>query len=150
MNTNRAACVGVFVLIGLLCVAYMTIKLGRMEFFSEEGFELKARFTNVSGLRVGADIEMAGVPVGKIAAINLQRTETETVAMVTLRFDQDLQLPDDTIASVRTAGLIGDKFIEVAPGGSMDILQAGDTISDTEPAVDLGALISKYAFGSVK
>ena len=146
MDSKRSAAVGVFVLVGLLCVAYMTIKLGKMEVFSDEGFELKASFTNVSGLRVGADIEMAGVPVGKVAAIELVRSETQTTAMVTLRFERDLQLPDDTIASVRTAGLIGDKFIDVAPGGSMDILEAGDT----EPALDLGSLIGKYAFGGVK
>lgn len=150
MESKRSAAVGVFVLVGLLCVAYMTIKLGKMEVFSDEGFELKASFTNVSGLRVGADIEMAGVPVGKVAAIELVRSETQTTAMVTLRFERDLQLPDDTIASVRTAGLIGDKFIDVAPGGSMDILEAGDTIVDTEPALDLGSLIGKYAFGGVK
>ncbi len=150
MNTSRSAAVGFFVLIGLICVGYMTVKLGRMELFSSQGFELKASFTSVSGLRVGADIEMAGVPVGKVAAIDLKRTDKETSAIVTLRFNQDLSLPDDTIASVRTAGLIGDKFIEVAPGGSAEILQAGDTITDTEPSVDLGSLISKYAFGSVK
>ncbi len=150
MNTPRNVAVGVFVLIGLLCVSYMTVKLGRMEFFSDKGFELNARFTNVSGLRVGADIEVAGVSVGKVSAIRLQRSETETTAVVTLRFNEDLQLPDDTIASVRTAGLIGDKFIDVTPGGSADILKAGDSIMDTEPAIDLGALISKYAFGSVK
>lgn len=149
MNSNsRATAVGVFVLIGLLCLAYMTIKLGKMEFFSNEGFELQAVFTNVSGLRVGADIEMAGIPVGHVSKISLRRTDT--TAIVTLRFNQDLKLPDDTIASVKTAGLIGDKFIAVAPGGSPDILKAGDEITDTEPSIDLGSLISKYAFGEVK
>lgn len=150
MNSTRTIAVGFFVLVGLLCVAYMTIKLGKMELFSDEGFELSASFTNVSGLRVGADVELAGVPVGKVSAIRLERTETHTAALVTLRFNEDLKLPDDTIASVRTSGLIGDKYIDVAPGGSMDILGAGDTISDTEPAVDLGSLIGKYAFGGVK
>ncbi len=150
MNITRHMAVGLFVLAGLLCVAYLTVRLGRMELFGDEGFVLKARFANVSGLRVGADIEMAGVPVGKVADIALSRTETETMALVTLRLDRDLELPDDTIASVKTSGLIGDKFIEVAPGGSSDILRPGDTITDTEPAVDLGALIGKYAFGGVK
>lgn len=103
MNSNsRATAVGVFVLIGLLCLAYMTIKLGKMEFFSNEGFELQAVFTNVSGLRVGADIEMAGIPVGHVSKISLRRTDTDTTAIVTLRFNQDLKLPDDTIASVKT------------------------------------------------
>ena len=150
MNSTRTIAVGFFVLVGFLCVAYMTIKLGKMELFSREGFELNASFTNVSGLRVGADIELAGVPVGKVAAIRLDRTETQTAALVTLRFNEDMKLPDDTIASVRTSGLIGDKYIDVAPGGSMDILKAGDTITDTEPALDLGSLIGKYAFGGVK
>ena len=87
MNSNsRATAVGVFVLIGLLCLAYMTIKLGKMEFFSNEGFELQAVFTNVSGLRVGADIEMAGIPVGHVSKISLRRTDTDTTAIVTLRF----------------------------------------------------------------
>ncbi|MDO4839499.1 MAG: MlaD family protein, partial [Desulfovibrionaceae bacterium] len=102
------------------------------------------------GLRVGADIEVAGVPVGKVSAIDLKRTDQETSAIVTLHFNQDMTLSDDTIASVRTSGLIGDKFIDLAPGGSPDLLKAGDTITDTEPAVDIGMLISKYAFGSVK
>ncbi len=150
MNTSRSIAVGIFVLIGLICVGYMTIKLGRMELFSSQGFELKASFTSVSGLRVGADIEVAGVPVGKVSAIDLKRTDQETSAIVTLRLNQDMKLSDDTIASVRTSGLIGDKFIDLAPGGSPDLLKAGDTITDTEPAVDIGMLISKYAFGSVK
>lgn len=150
MNSTRATAVGLFVLVGLVCVAYMTIQLGRMNFFANDGFELTASFTNVSGLRVGADIEMAGVPVGRVSAIKLQRTDTNTDALVTLHFDRNPELPDDTIASVKTAGLIGDKFIAVAPGESSDILSAGANISDTEPALDLGSLISKYAFGDVK
>lgn len=150
MNNTRATAVGVFVLIGLLCVAYMTVKLGKMEVFTKEGFIVTASFTNVSGLRVGADIEVAGIPVGHVAAIDLQRTETDTLAVVTLRFEKDLQLPDDTMASVKTAGLIGDKYIAVTPGGSSELLGPGDSIIDTEPALDLGSLISKYAFGEVK
>ena len=150
MNSTRATTVGLFVLIGLLCVAYMTIKLGKMELFSGDGFEVTASFTNVSGLRVGADIEIAGVPVGNVSGIQLHRTDTDTLAIVTLRFNTDPQLPDDTMASVRTAGLIGDKFIEITPGGSSEILGAGDSILDTEPAMDIGSLISKYAFGEVK
>ena len=149
-SSTRATAVGVFVLIGLLCVAYMTVKLGKLELFTGDGFELTARFTNVSGLRVGADVEMAGIPVGHVQSIVLHRTETDTLAVVTMRFERDLKIPDDTIASVKTAGLIGDKFIAVTPGGSPDILPRGGEISDTEPAVDLGSLISKYAFGDVK
>ena len=71
MSGIRETAVGVFVLIGLLCVGYLTIKLGRMELFSQKGFEMSARFDSVSGLRVGADVELAGVPVGRVTAIRL-------------------------------------------------------------------------------
>ena len=91
-SSTRATAVGVFVFIGLLCIAYMTVKLGKMELFASDGFELTARFTNISGLRVGADVEMAGIPVGRVQSIALHRTETDTLAVVTMRFDRDLKL----------------------------------------------------------
>ena len=150
MNTVRETAVGLFVLIGLLCVAYLTIKLGKMEVFTGQGYELNASFDSVSGLRVGADIEMAGVPVGKVTSVRLDPDPMSNQAVVRLRFDKDLHLSDDSIASVRTSGLIGDKFISISRGGSEHMLAPGDTITETESAVDLGSLISKYAFGGVK
>ncbi len=150
MNTVRETAVGLFVLIGLLCVAYLTIKLGKMEVFTGPGYELNASFDSVSGLRVGADIKMAGVPVGKVTGIRLDPDPMRNQAVVRLRFDKDLHLSDDSIASVRTSGLIGDKFISISRGGSEHMLAPGDTITETESAVDLGSLISKYAFGGVK
>ena len=74
MSTVRETAVGLFVLFGLVCVAYLTIKLGKMEVFSQQGFELSANFDSVSGLRVGADVEMAGVPVGRVISIGLDQT----------------------------------------------------------------------------
>ena len=133
MNSFRQTAVGIFVLLGLVCVAYLTIKLGKMEVFDSKGFELVANFNSVSGLRVGADVEMAGVPVGRVVLI----------------LDKDLQLPADTIASVKTSGLIGDKYVNLTAGGSEDILASGDTLEETESAVDIESLISKYALGGV-
>ena len=150
MNTVRETAVGLFVLIGLLCVAYLTIKLGKMEVFTGPGYELNASFDSVSGLRVGADIEMAGVPVGKVTGIRLDPDPMRNQAVVRLRFDKDLHLSDDSIASVRTSGLIGDKFISISRGGSEHTLAPGDTITETESSVDLGTLIGKYSFGGVK
>ena len=150
MNSFRQTAVGIFVLLGLVCVAYLTIKLGKMEVFTGPGYELNASFDSVSGLRVGADIEMAGVPVGKVTSIRLDPDPMRNQAVVRLRFDKDLHLSDDSIASVRTSGLIGDKFISISRGGSEHMLAPGDTITETESAVDLGSLISKYAFGGVK
>ena len=119
--------VGIFVLIGLVCVGYLTIQLGKMKLLGDDHYFLNARFLSVSGLKAGAQVEIAGVEVGQV----------------------DVILSDDVIASVKTSGLIGDKFIKLSPGGSDDILEPGDTITDTESALDIEELISKYAFGDV-
>lgn len=149
MNSFRQTAVGIFVLLGLVCVAYLTIKLGRMELFEQDGFALTARFNSVSGLRVGADVEMAGVPVGRVTAIALDSDPTRRQALVHLMLDTDLKLSTDTIASVKTSGLIGDKYVSLTPGGADEILASGDMIEETESAVDLESLIGKYAFGGV-
>ena len=140
--------VGVFVLIGLLCVGYLTIKLGQMELLGDDYYLVNARFDNVSGLRAGAQVEMAGVRIGQVDSITLDR---ETLfAVVGLKIQNNIQLSDDVIASVKTSGLIGDKFIKISPGGSEEILHNGDTITETESSLDIEDLISKYAFGSVE
>ena len=139
--------VGIFVLIGLVCVGYLTIRLGKMEVFEDEHYYLNARFQSVSGLKAGANIEIAGVPVGKVHSISLDLKEH--VALVQLKLKKDVVLTDDVIASVKTAGLIGDKYIKLSPGGSGEVLKPGDTILETESALDIEEIISKYAFGGV-
>ncbi len=140
--------VGIFVLIGILCVGYLTVKLGRMEWFGEGYYPLKARFTSVTGLKTGTEVQMAGVSVGRVSEISLD--PELKIALVTLQIRNDLELAEDVIASVKTAGLIGDKYVSLTPGGAMDMLKAGDTIVETESAVDIEALVSKYVFGSVE
>ena len=140
--------VGIFVLIGLVCVGYLVIKLGKMEIFGNDHYNVKARFTSVSGLRPGAPVEMAGVQIGDVREITLD--EEDMVAAVTFRIKEGIRLSDDVIASVKTSGLIGDKYIDISPGGSEDFIEDGGVIVNTEPAVDIGDLIGKYAFGSVK
>ena len=147
MNASREIAVGIFVLLGLLCTAYLTVKLGRMEVLRSEGYELAARFNSVAGLRVGADVELAGVPVGRVAGINLDVKTSQ--AVVTLRLRKDLRLSEDTIASVKTSGLIGDKYINLAPGGAEQYIAPGGEINETESAVDIESLLGKYAFGGV-
>jgi phospholipid/cholesterol/gamma-HCH transport system substrate-binding protein len=139
--------VGIFVLIGLVCVGYLTIRLGKMEVFEDEYYFLNARFQSVTGLKAGANVEIAGVPVGKVDSISLDLKEQ--VALVQLKLKKDVVLTDDAIASVKTAGLIGDKYIKLSPGGSGEILKPGDTILETESALDIEEIISKYAFGGV-
>jgi phospholipid/cholesterol/gamma-HCH transport system substrate-binding protein len=101
----------------------------------------------VTGLRVGADVEISGVPVGKVSGINLD--QMDNVAVVSLRLRPDVELSEDTIASVKTSGLIGDKYVKLSPGGAMDLLKEGDEILETESALDIEELISKYVFGKV-
>lgn len=144
---SRETAVGIFVLLGLLCVAYLTVKLGRMELMSDKGYTVEARFASVSGLRSGAEVEIAGVSVGRVRSISLE-TDSQ-MALVSLQINNDVELSDDVIASVKTAGLIGDKYIQLSPGGSPDMLADGDEISETESSVDIEELISKYVFGGV-
>jgi phospholipid/cholesterol/gamma-HCH transport system substrate-binding protein len=140
--------VGVFVLVGILCVGYLTIKLGKMEILGDNHYELSARFDSVSGLKSGSEVEIAGVKVGQVERITLDIESMMAIAHLKIR--KDIELSDDVIAAVKTAGLIGDKYISLIPGGSPDILQPGDTIIETESALDIEALVSKYVFGDVE
>lgn len=139
--------VGVFVLICILCVGYLTIRLGKLELMGGNYYTLSARFQSVSGLKAGAQVEMAGVQIGQVDSVDLD--PDEQVAIIKLRIKKDIHLTDDVIASVKTSGLIGDKFVNLSPGGSDDILKSGDTITETESALDLEELISKYVFGKL-
>lgn len=147
MTFAKESIVGVFVVLGLVCVSYLTIKLGRMEVFDSSGYTVTARFSSVTGLRMGASVEIAGVAVGRVTSIRL---DPETfMAEVDLRINDGVSLGDDVMASVKTSGLIGDKYISLAPGGSDTPLKDGDTITDTESALDLESLIGKVVFGGV-
>ncbi|MEW6670981.1 MAG: outer membrane lipid asymmetry maintenance protein MlaD [Thermodesulfobacteriota bacterium] len=139
--------VGIFVLIGIICVGYLTIQLGKMEWIGDNYYSLYARFRSVTGLKTGTEVEIAGVQIGMVDSITLDRERK--VALVKLKIRKDVVLTDDVIASVKTAGLIGDKYIRLSPGGSDKVLKPGDFITETESAVDLEELISKYVFGKV-
>lgn len=139
---------GLFVLLGLVVVTYLAISLGGLKLSKPETYELRARFSNVSGLNVGSAVRIAGVPVGEVTAIELDRVQM--VAIITMRLPADIELDDDTIAAVRTNGLIGDKSVLLRPGGSGVPLAPGDLIVDTESSVDIEGLISRFAFGDVE
>ena len=139
--------VGIFVLIGLLCVGYLTIQLGKMELFSNKGYTLTARFSSTTGLRSGANVEIAGVNVGRVVKIELDQ---EYNSVVHLRLRDGVRVPDDTGASIKTSGLIGDKYISLTPGGAGEMLADQGELTETHPPLDIEELISKYVFGSVK
>jgi phospholipid/cholesterol/gamma-HCH transport system substrate-binding protein len=137
--------VGVFLVIGILCLAYLSIKVARKELFTAGGYEVQAVFSNCSGIKPGSPVMIAGVEVGRVKSITLQDYEAK-VAMI---IQSGITLQRDAIASIRTKGLIGEKFIDVSPGGDPQKIQPGGFIHDTEPAMDLEGLISKYVHGSL-
>ena len=148
-NYTRDTFAGIFVIIGLLCVAYLTVKLGKMELTGGNDYTVYARFSSIGGLRVGAGVEIAGVSVGKVSAIELEQNDEGSLAVVTIKVKNGVELTDTCIASIKTAGLIGDKYVSLSPGGSIDLLENGAEITDTESALDIEALIKNYVFGKV-
>lgn len=135
--------VGVFVLVGILCLGYLTIRLGKVEVLGSKGYIVYADFASVAGLKVGDPVEIAGVKIGKVESVEL----ADGRARLGLKIDPDVKLQDDVIASVRARGLIGDKFITVTPGASDKYLQAGGKIRETESPPDISDLIGKYIGG---
>jgi len=138
--------VGLFVLIGMLCVGYLTIKLGKMDLLGDNYYSVYADFNSATGLKGGANVEMAGVKIGQIEDVVL--LPNIKIARVQLKIDNDISLAVDVIASVKTAGLLGDRYLSLTPGGSDEYLAAGDSIEETESALDIEDLISKYVFSS--
>ncbi|MGD2137060.1 MAG: outer membrane lipid asymmetry maintenance protein MlaD [Gammaproteobacteria bacterium] len=143
-KVNLEMIVGLFLLAGFASFAYIAVKMGDLEMFRDETYRVTARFLSISGLKEGAAIELAGVNVGKVSKIELDPGEYE--AVVHLDVDKQVELQDDTIASIRTAGIIGDKFIKLTPGGSDILLEEGDEIEETESSISIEELISKYIF----
>ena len=112
-NYTRDTFAGIFVIIGLLCVAYLTVKLGKMELTGGNDYTVYARFSSIGGLRVGAGVEIAGVSVGKVSAIELEQNDEGSLAVVTIKVKNGVELTDTCIASIKTAGLIGDKYVYI-------------------------------------
>lgn len=140
--------VGIFMLIGILCLGYVSIKLGKMELLGGDYYTVSARFDSVSGLKPGARVEIAGVEVGKVDRIMLDAKSGDQ-AVVNLKINSGVNISDDVIASVRTSGIIGDKFIMLKPGGSDRFLKNNEKIRETESAIDIEELVSKFIHGKV-
>jgi len=134
--------VGIFLIAGFLSLGYLSTRLGDVDLFGTEQYTVQARFASVSGLREGAAVEVAGVPIGKVSKIHLDDYE----AMVELQIDPEIKLQDDSIASIRTQGIIGDKYVKIKIGGSDEYIEKGGEILETESAIELEELVSKYIF----
>lgn len=138
--------VGTLVLAGLAAITFFALSIGGGALVGRDTYLVQARFTNTGGLSPGANVAVSGVGVGRVEKVEL---DDAFAAIVTLRLRAAVKLPEDTMASIRTSGLIGDKFIALSPGGADENLEPGDLIVETESAVDLESLISRIAFGNV-
>lgn len=147
-STKLELTVGIFMLIGITCLGYLSIKLGKMELIGGNYYQVTARFDSVSGLKKGARVELAGVEIGSVDKIGLSNASGDQ-AEVTMKIKDGIKITDDVIASVRTSGIIGDKFIKLKPGGSDQFLKNGSRIQETESAIDIEELVSKFIHGKV-
>ena len=146
-NSRMEITVGVFLVMGFLALGWLAMQLGEVSWLTgAKSYTLNAEFNNISGVKLGADIQISGVTVGKVRQLRLNE---DNLAMVAMQIDKGVKVPVDSIASVKSQGIIGDKFIQITLGGDETLYQPGETIVDTESAVDLESLISKFAFGQV-
>jgi phospholipid/cholesterol/gamma-HCH transport system substrate-binding protein len=143
---NTEFVVGIFMLAGFLAFAYLSSQMGEFSVFDlERNYSLVAEFDNVSGLKVGATIEIAGVTIGKVSDVSLAE---DGLAKVSMLVNQGVKISGDAIASIRTQGLIGDKYIKIIQGADEEMLADGGEIFDTESSIDFEELVSKYIFES--
>lgn len=137
--------VGFFMIAGIACLGYLSVKLGKMELVGGKGYEIQAVFSNCGGLKSGSSVQIAGVEVGRVKEITLDNYQ----ARVLLNLHAGVKIHEDAIASIKTRGLIGEKYVEITPGGSDAAIESGGRIRDTQPAVDLEQLISSFVFGKI-
>jgi phospholipid/cholesterol/gamma-HCH transport system substrate-binding protein len=137
--------VGIFIIAGILCLGYLSTKYAKMEVVGDNGYQLVAVFPNIGGLKNGALVEIAGVKIGRVRDISLDNYR----ARIVLTINSNVQIQDDAIARIKTKGLLGEKFVDIVPGGSDSILKKGEKIQETQPPVDIEELISKFVFGKV-
>ena len=147
-NTKLELSVGLFVVLGIAAIIYLTIQVGTGSMLSGDTYLIESRFANAGGLHSGSTVLLAGVTVGRVEGIRMESSDYS--AIVTLRILSALRLPTDSMASIKTTGLIGDKFVSLSPGADDTYLKSGSRITLTESAVDLESLIGKMAFGSVE
>jgi phospholipid/cholesterol/gamma-HCH transport system substrate-binding protein len=137
--------VGLFVLVGLIALGWMSVKLGRIDLLGNRGYVVSADFPTVGGLKAGSTIEIAGVEVGRVDRIVLQDYQAHVVMVI----QPGVKLQDDSIASIKTKGLIGERYVRISPGGSDKLIPPNGRIREVEPPVDIEELLSKYIFGKV-
>ncbi len=143
---NVETAVGLFVLAGIVAIAWLSIRLGKLEIVGGDYVPVHAEFASAAGVKRGASVDIAGVPIGKVDAVTLDGDKAD----VLMKIRKGIPLQDDTIASIRTMGLIGDKYISLSPGASDRLIPPGGRIRETESPPDIDQLIGQFVHGSAK
>ncbi len=137
--------VGFFVALGLAAFLFLAMKVGNLASANlSNTYVLQASFDNIGGLKVRGPVKSAGVLVGRIADIHFDPVTFQ--AVVTMNVDGRYRFPRDTFASIYTAGLLGEQYIGLDPGGDEQVLQPGDSLRMTQSAVVLEKLIGQFLF----
>ncbi|MCB0335288.1 MAG: outer membrane lipid asymmetry maintenance protein MlaD [Bdellovibrionales bacterium] len=146
-NFNMEFWVGLFSLFSFACLAYLAVGLGDISLFESGKYEVNAEFDNIAGLKNGASVEIAGVKVGDVTSIRLN--QERATAVVTLKINEGITLHEDDIVSIRTKGIIGDRYVKISSGASDEAVKPGGMIMETESVVDIEDIIGKvlHSFG---
>ena len=145
MGRGVEVAVGLFMLTGILALGYLSIRLGQVDLFGARGYTVYADFPTVGGLKSGSTVEIAGVRVGRVDSIRLRDFQ----ARVAMHIEQDIPIQTDAIVSIKTKGLIGEKFVQISPGGADKLVAPGGRLTEVEAPIDIEELISKYVFGKI-
>jgi len=139
-------CVGLFLLAGILSLIILAFKVsGLTSFFKKEGYYITAQFDDIGQLKKRAPIKMGGVTIGEVTNIHLDRSDYR--AIVTMRIDSRVNdIPDDSSASILTAGLLGDNYVAITPMYGSSYLKAGSVVSETHSAMILEKMIGQFLF----
>lgn len=141
----RDLIVGLFVATGLATIAYLSIQVGGVSYAGRGGLELRATFDQIGGLKPRAPVSVAGVIVGQVRSIEL---DDQLLARVTMELDENLALPTESRAAIRTQGLLGDQYIALEPGPGEDLMKNGEEFEYTDPAISIEGLIGKFVHNS--
>jgi phospholipid/cholesterol/gamma-HCH transport system substrate-binding protein len=136
--------VGLFALAGIVALAILSLRLGKIELFNNKGYVIYANFDNISGLKTGDQVEIAGVQVGKVISISLK----DYRASVGLQINDGVHVDTEAIASIKTSGIIGDKYVSISLGGGEHDIADGGVIRRTQSAFVLEDAIGQLINGN--
>ena len=140
--------VGLFVAVGIGALLFLALKAGNVDsIIKSEGYSVSAEFENIGGLKAKAPVKSAGVIVGRVSSVNFSNQSLR--AVVKLDLDERFQFPKDSSASILTAGLLGDQFVGIDPGGSLENLVEGDRLRITQSAIVLEKVIGQFLYGKM-